>query len=76
MLLNPFCPLSGARVVALKAAVVVLLSLLIKSRLQIKAFSALGVTLLLLQTLLVLAVGGALAFGVGGATFYARQQRF
>lgn len=75
MLLNPFCPFSGARVVALKAAVVLLLTLLIKSRLQIKAFSALGVVLLLLQTMLLLAVGGVLALGVGGATLYARQQR-
>ena len=76
MLLNPFCPFSGTRVLALKAAVVVLLTLLIKARLQIKAFSALGIALLLLQTLLVLAAGGALALGVGGATFYARQQRY
>ncbi len=76
MLLNPFCPLSAAKVVALKATVLLLLTLLIKARLRITAFSALGLLLLLLQTLLVLAVGGGLALAAGGAAvLYASQRR-
>ena len=51
MLLNPFCPFSTAKVLALKATVLLLLTLLIKARVQIAAGSALGILLLLLQTL-------------------------
>ena len=56
MLLNPFCPLTTAKVLALKATVLVLLTLLIKARVQIVAGSALGIALLLLQVLVFLAV--------------------
>jgi len=41
MLLNPFCPLTSAKVLALKATVLLLLTLLIKARVQIAAGSAL-----------------------------------
>ncbi len=41
MLLNPFCPLTTAKVRALKVAVLLLLTLLIKARVQIVAGSAL-----------------------------------
>jgi hypothetical protein len=75
MLFNPFCPLSAARVVALKATVLLLLTLLIKAKIRIAAFSALGVVLLLLQTLVFLALGGGLALVAGGAALYASQQR-
>ena len=55
MFLNPFCPFAAAKVLALKA------------KIRIIAFSALGLFLLLLQTLVFLAVSaGAL---------YATQQR-
>ena len=65
--LNPFCPFTAAKVLALKATVLLLLTLLIKAKIRITAFSALGLFLLLLQTLVFLAVsGGAL---------YATQQR-
>ncbi|MCX5967508.1 MAG: hypothetical protein NTV57_07690 [Cyanobacteria bacterium] len=37
MLLNPFCPLTTAKVLALKATILVLLTLLIKARVQIVA---------------------------------------
>ena len=67
MLLNPFCPLTTAKVLALKATVLVLLTLLIKAKLRITAFSALGFFLLLLQTLVVLAVSGGLVLAAGGA---------
>jgi hypothetical protein len=47
----------------------VLLTLLIKAKIRITAFSALGLFLLLLQTLVFLAIVA------GGAAFYVTQQR-
>ena len=55
MLLNPFLPFSTAKVLSLKATVLLLLTLLIKARVQIVAGSAIGIFLLLLQTLVFLA---------------------
>ncbi len=75
MLLNPFCSFSTAKVLALKATVLLLLTLLIKARVQIVAGSALGIFLLFLQTLLFLAISGGLVLAAGGAAFYATQQR-
>jgi hypothetical protein len=53
MLLNPFCPLlfpfSAAKVAALKATVLLLLTLLIKARVRTTAFSAHGFFLLMLS---------------------------
>ena len=75
MLLNPFCPISTAKVLALKATVLLLLTLLIKARVQILTGSALGILLLLLQTLVFLTISGGLVLAAGGAAFYASQQR-
>jgi hypothetical protein len=75
MLLNPFCPLTTAKVLALKATVLLLLTLLIKAKVRITAFSALGFALLLLQTVVFLAVGGGLALAAGGAALVTLQQR-
>ena len=75
MLLNPFCPLFTAKILGLKATVLVLLTLLIKAKLRITAFSALGFFLLMLQTLVFLAVNGGLVLAAGGAALYAAQQR-
>jgi len=75
MLLNPFYPLSSARILGLKATVALLLTLLIKAKIRITAFSALGIFLLLLQTLVFLAAGGGLVLAVGGAALFAKQQR-
>jgi hypothetical protein len=75
MLLNPFCPLTTARVLALKATVMLLLTLLLKARIRIAAFSALGFLLLLLQTLVFLAVSGGLVLAAAGAALVALQQR-
>ena len=75
MLLNPFCPLTAAMVLALKATVIVLLTLLIKARVQIVAGSALGIALLLLQVLVFLTVSGGLVLAAGGAALVATQQR-
>ncbi len=74
VLLNPFCTLTTAKVLALKATVLLLLTLLIKARVQIAAGSALGIALLLLQVLVFLAVSGALVLA-GGAALYCAQQR-
>ncbi|MCP9910472.1 hypothetical protein KBZ15_11230 [Cyanobium sp. BA20m-p-22] len=75
MLLNPFLPFSTAKVLSFKATVLLLLTLLIKARLQILAESAIGIFLLLLQTLVFLAISGGLVLAAGGATNYATQQR-
>jgi len=75
VLLNPFCPLTTAKVLALKATVLLLLTLLIKARVQIVAGSALGIALLLLQVLVFLAASGALVLAAGGAAIYATQPR-
>lgn len=83
MLLNPFCPFfcpffgpySAAKVLALKATVIVLLTLLIKAKVRIGAFSALGFFLLMLQTLVFLAVSGGLVLAAGAAALHAAQQR-
>jgi len=75
VLLIPFCPLSTAKVVALKATVLLLLTLLIKAKIRITAFSALGFFLLLLQTLVFLAISGGLVLAAGGAALYTAQQR-
>jgi len=75
VLLNPFCPLTTAKVLALKATVLLLLTLLIKARVQIVAGSAVGIALLLLQVHVFLAVSGALVLAAGGTALYATQQR-
>ena len=75
VLLNPFCPFSTTKVLALKATVLLLLTLLIKARVQIVAGSAIGIFLLLLQTLVCLAISGCLVLAAGGAAFYATQER-
>ena len=72
---NPFCPLTTAKVLALKATVLLLLTLLIKAKIRITAFSALGVFLLLLQTLAFLAISGGLVVAAGGAALLVSQQR-
>ena len=75
MLLNPFCPLSTAKVLALKATVLLLLTLLIKAKIRITAFSALGFFLLILQTLVFLAISGGLVLAAGGAAIDSKQKQ-
>ena len=75
MLLNPFCPFSTAKVLALKATVLLLLTLLIKAKIRITAFSALGFVLLILQTLVFLAISGGLVLAAGGAAIYSTQKQ-
>ena len=75
MLLNPFCPFTTAKVLALKATVLLLLTLLIKARVQIATGSALGIALLVLQVLVFLAVSGGVVLAAGGAALVATQKR-
>ena len=75
MLLNPFFPFSSSKLLALKATVLLLFTLLIKARIQIVARSAIGIFLLLLQTLVVLAIRGGLVLAAGGAALVATQRR-
>jgi hypothetical protein len=79
LLPNPFCPLAcpltAAKIAGLQATVLLLLSLLIKSRIQIKAASALGLSLLALQTLVFLAAAGALGLATIGGVAYAFNRR-
>jgi hypothetical protein len=67
--------LTTAKVLALKATVLLLLTLLIKAKIRITAFSALGSFLLLIQTLVFLTISGGLVLAAGGAALYAMQQR-
>ena len=76
VLMNPFCPFTTAKVLTLTATVLLLLTLLIKARVQITVGSALGIFLLVLQTLVLLASSGGLVLVAGGtAAIYATQQR-
>lgn len=71
----PFCPFTAAKIAGLQATVLLLLTLLIKSRIQIKAASALGLFLLALQTLVFLAVGGGLGLAALGGLAFAPYRR-
>jgi hypothetical protein len=73
--LNLFCPVSTGKTLAIKATVLLLLTLLIKARVQIASGSAIGLFLLPLQTLVFLAVGAGLGLVAGGAALYMSQQR-
>lgn len=75
----PFGPLTtavlAAKAAGLQATVLLLLTLLIKARIQIKAASALGLFLLALQTLVFLGVAGGLGLAAVGGGALAFQRR-
>ncbi|MBC1262461.1 hypothetical protein FQK07_14635 [Synechococcus sp. BSF8S] len=72
----PFCsPFTAARIAGLQAALLLVLTLLIKARIQIKAASALGLFLLALQTLVFLGASGALGLASLGGLTYALSKR-
>ncbi len=75
LLPSPFCPLTAARITGLQATVLLLLTCLIKARIQIKAASALGLFLLALQTLVFLAASGALGLAALAAGAVALNRR-
>ncbi|MDI9406365.1 MAG: hypothetical protein QM522_06615 [Chitinophagaceae bacterium] len=67
--------MTTGKLLALKATVLLLLTLLIKARVQIATASAIGFLLLLLQTLVFLAISTGLVLAAGGAALYSAQQR-
>ncbi len=75
MLPSPICPLTAAKIAGLQSTVLLLLTCLIKARIQIKAASALGLFLLALQTLVLLAVSGALGLAALGGVAFAQNRR-
>jgi hypothetical protein len=74
-LLNPFCPISAARIAGLKATVMLLLVLLIKSKLLRVKMSLLGSVLGLLMLTGFLISSGLLTVVAGGAVLYAANQK-
>lgn len=76
LLPSALCPFTAAKIAGLQVTVLLLLTLLIKARIQIKAASALGLFLLALQTLVFLAASGALGLAAlaGGAFALNRRQ--
>jgi hypothetical protein len=74
-LLNPFCPISAARIAGLKATVMLLLVLLIKSKLLRVKMSLLGSVLELLMLTGFLISTGLLTVVAGGAVLYAVNQK-
>ena len=74
VLFKPFFLFTTTQVLALKGTVLLLLTLLFKARFQIVAGSALGIFLLLLQTLVFLSISGGLLLAAGGAALVATQR--
>ena len=75
LLLNPFCPISAAKIAGLKATVLLLLVLLIKSKLLRVKMSLLGSLLGLLLLTGFLVSTGLLSVVAGGAVLYAANQK-
>ena len=73
--LNPFCPISAAKIAGLKATVMLLLVLLIKSKLLRVKMSLLGSLLGLLMLTGFLISTGLLTAVAGGAVLYAATQK-
>lgn len=75
LLLNPLCPISAAKIAGLKATVMLLLVLLIKSKLLRVKMSLLGSFLGLLILTGFLISTGLLSVVAGGAVLYAVNQK-
>ena len=75
MLLNPFCPISAAKIASLKATVALLLLLLIKSKLLRVKMSLFGSLLAFHMLVVFLITSGLLTLVAGGAVAYAATQR-
>jgi hypothetical protein len=75
LLLNPLCPMSAAKIAGLKATVMLLLVLLIKSKLLRVKMSLLGSFLGLLMLTGFLISTGLLSVVAGGAALYAVNQK-
>ena len=75
LLLNPLCPISAAKIAGLKATLMLLLVLLIKSKLLRVKMSLLGSFLGLLMLTGFLISTGLLSVVAGGAVLYAVNQK-
>jgi hypothetical protein len=75
LLPGPLCPLTAAKIAGLQATVLLLLTLLIKARIQIKVASALGLFLLALQMLVFLAASSALGLATIATGAFALNRR-
>ena len=75
LLLNPFCPISAAKIAGLKATVMLLLVMLIKSKLLRVKMSLLGSLIGLLLLTGFLLSTGILTVVAGGAVLYATNQK-
>ena len=75
LLLNPFCPISAAKIAGLKATVLLLLVLLCKSKLLRVKMSLLGSFLGLIMLTGFLLSTGLLSVVAGGAVIYAANQK-
>lgn len=74
VLFNPFCPISAAKITGLKATVVLLLILLMKSKLIRIKMSVLGSLLGFTMLVSFLLSTGVLTVITGGAVAYAAMQ--
>ena len=74
VLINPFCPISAAKIASLKATVIVLMVLLMKSKLLRIKMSVLGSLLGFAMLVSFLLSAGVLTVITGGAVAYAAMQ--
>ncbi|QNJ02849.1 hypothetical protein [Synechococcus sp. PROS-U-1] len=74
VLINPFCPISAAKIASLKATVILLLVLLMKSKLLRIKMSVLGSFLGFAILVSFLLSAGVLTVITGGAVAYAAMQ--
>lgn len=74
LFINPFCPISAAKIAGLKATVALLLMLLIKSKLLRVKMSLLGSLLGFAMLISFMISTGLLVLVAGGAVAYAASQ--
>ena len=74
VLINPFCPISAAKIASLKATVILLMVLLMKSKLLRIKMSVLGSFLGFAILVSFLLSAGVLTLITGGAVAYAAMQ--
>ena len=74
VLINPFCPISAAKIASLKATVILLMVLLMKSKLLRIKMSVLGSFLGFALLVSFLLSAGVLTVITGGAVAYAAMQ--
>lgn len=74
VLINPFCPISAAKIASLKATVILLMVLLMKSKLLRIKMSVLGSFLGFAMLVSFLLSAGVLTVIAGGAVAYAAMK--